>query len=139
MSLRDDLAEVLASDPRYAIQAYLFVFEALEHTKAIKKRARRKARSRPSGAGGGSRHVSGRELCEGARALALAHYGMLAIPVLAGWGIKATADIGAIVDNLVRSGDLERSPEDSPDDFDDVYDFEAAFRRDYTLALDDLI
>ena len=29
MSLRDDLAGVLARDPRYSIHAYAFVFEAL--------------------------------------------------------------------------------------------------------------
>ena len=38
MSLRDDLAGVLARDPRYPIQAYAFVFEALEYTKNLKKR-----------------------------------------------------------------------------------------------------
>ena len=139
MSLRDDLAEVLASDPRYPIQAYLFVFEALEHTKMLKKRARRKTRSRPSATTGGARHVTGQELCEGAKSLALAHYGMLAFTVLAGWGISRTADIGVIVDNLVRSGDLERSANDSLADFEDVYDFETAFRRDFVLVLDDLI
>ena len=138
MSLRDDLAGVLASDPRYAIQAYLFVFEALEHTKALRKRARRKSKSRSS-AGSGSRHVTGRELCEGAKSLALAHYGMLAMPVLAGWGINKTSDIGAVVDNLVNSGDLERSQHDSPDDFEDVFDFETVFQREFVLTLDELI
>ena len=138
MSLRDDLAGVLASDPRYSIQAYLFIFEALEHTKALKKRARRKAKARSQPVRG-SRHVSGRELCEGAKALALEHYGMLALAVLAGWGIHKTADLGAIVDNLVNSGDLERSQNDSLDDFDDVYDFETVFRRDFVLVLNDLI
>lgn len=138
MSLRDDLAGVLASDPRYSIHAYLFVFEALEHTKTIKKRTRRKSKTRSSSSSG-SRHVSGRELCEGARSLALAHYGMLALAVLAGWGIHKTADLGAIVDNLVNSGDLERSSSDSLTDFDDVYDFETVLRRDFTLSLDDVI
>ncbi len=138
MSLRDDLAGVLAADPRYSIQAYLFIFEALEHTKALKKRARRKAKARSQPVRG-SRHVSGRELCEGAKALALAHYGMLALTVLATWGVHKTADLGAIVDNLVTSGDLERSQNDSLDDFDDVYDFETVFRRDFVLSLEDLI
>jgi len=138
MSLRDDLAGVLAHDPRYSVHAYLFVFEALEHSKTIKKRARRKTKARPPSSSG-SRHVSGRELCEGARSLALAHYGLLAITVLAGWGIRKTSDLGAIVENLVNSGDLERSPNDSPTDFDDVFDFDAAFRRDFILSLDDVI
>ena len=137
MSLRDDLAGVLAQDPRYSIQAYLFLFEALEHTKSIKKRARRKSKSRPSSTAG-VRHVTGRELCEGARSLAQAYYGMLALPVLASWGVRTTSDFGAIVENLIQSGDLERSPTDSPADFDDVFDFDAAFRRDFVVALDDI-
>ena len=114
------------------------MFEALEHTKALKKRARRKTKTRGSSKSG-SRHVSGRELCDGARSLALAHYGMLALPVLAGWGLHQTSDMGAIVENLIKSGDLERSPTDSQTDFDDVYDFKTAFQRDFVLTLDDMI
>ena len=64
---------------------------------------------------------------------------MLAVAVLASWGIHKTSDIGAIVDNLVNSGDLERSPNDSADDFDDVFDFETALRRDFVLSLDDVL
>ena len=138
MSLRDDLAGVLAQDSRYSVYAYMFVFEALEHTKTIKKRTRRKTKTRNSSTSG-SRHVSGRGLCAGAKSLALAHYGMLAVAVLAGWGIQETADLGAIVENLVNSGDLERSPNDSLGDFDDVFDFDTAFRRDYVLSLDEVV
>ncbi len=137
MSLREELAGVLACDPRYSIHAYAFVFEALEYTKNLKKRiqARTRARGRrPSG----SRHVTGRELCEGARILALAHYGMLAMAVLSQWGIRSTSDLGEIVYNLISSGDLEQSPKDSKADFDRVFDFEEALRRDYVLALDDV-
>ena len=81
MSLRNDLAGVLARDPRYSIQAYAFVFEALEYTKSLKKRVQARARGRGT-AVGPSRHVTGRELCEGARRLALEHYGLMALTVL---------------------------------------------------------
>ncbi len=136
MSLRDELAGVLARDPRYSIHAYAFVFETIEYTKNLKKRARAKARRgrRPSG----PRHVSGRELCEGARLLALAHYGMMAMAVLGQWGIRSTSDLGDIVYNLIASGDLERSPADERADFDHVFDFEEALRRDYVLPLDEV-
>ena len=73
MSLRENLAGVLARDPRYSIHAYAFVLEALEHTKTLKKRARNRSRSRRSRGGDLSQHVSGRELCEGARDLSLQH------------------------------------------------------------------
>lgn len=141
MSLRDDLGAILARDPRYTIQAYLFVFEALEYTRSRKKAAasasRRRSRSRPS-APPTPRHVTGRELCEGARALALDHYGMMALTVLSLWGITSTADLGAIVYNLIAAGDLEKTPADSQSDFDDVYDFEDVFRRNFVLPLDEV-
>ena len=52
MSLRDDLAGVLARDPRYTIQAYAFLFESLEFTKSRKKRSQ----ARPE-AGARHRHA----------------------------------------------------------------------------------
>jgi uncharacterized repeat protein (TIGR04138 family) len=137
MSLREELAGVLARDPRYSIHAYAFVFEALEYTKNLKKRVQARNRTRGSRASK-SRHVTGRELCEGARLLALNHYGLLAMAVLKQWGIRATSDFGEIVYNLIASGDLERSPFDSKADFDRVYEFEDALRRDYVLAFDDV-
>jgi uncharacterized repeat protein (TIGR04138 family) len=133
MSLRDDLAGVLARDPRYSIGAYTFVFEALEYTKNLKQRARNRGRGT-----GDSRHVTGRELCEGARHMALNHYGLLAITVLKTWGIRSTSDLGEIVYNLIASGDLEKTPTDSRADFENVYDFETALRQNVLLALDDV-
>jgi len=137
MSLRDELAGVLARDPRYSIHAYAFVFEALEYTKKLKKRALARARPRVRRTSR-MRHVTGRELCEGARVLALSHYGLLAMAVLNQWGIRATSDFGEIVYNLIASGDLEKSSSDSRADFDHVYEFEDALRRDVVLALDDV-
>lgn len=136
MSFRDDLAGVLARDPRYSIHAYAFVFEALEFTKAQKRKAalRPRDRKRPKM----SRHVTGRELAEGARLLALGHYGLMAMTVLAQWGIHSTSDFGEIVYNLIATGDLERSPHDDRADFDDVYAFEEAFRRDFVFPLDEV-
>lgn len=139
MSLRDDLAGVLARDPRYPIQAYAFVFEALEYTKTLKKRSHARARARGKESGfARTRHVTGRELCEGARRLALNHYGLMALTVLGLWGIRSTSDLGEIVYNLIASGDLEKTQTDSRADFDNVFDFETALRRDYVLALDEV-
>ena len=137
MSLRDDLAGVLARNPRYSIQAYAFVLEALEFTKTLKKKAQ--ARLRPRGKGksvSASRHVSGRDLCEGAHSPS--QYGLMSTAVLNLWGIRSTSDIGEIVYNLIASGDLEKVPSDSRTDFDGVFDFETALRRDYRMALDEV-
>jgi uncharacterized repeat protein (TIGR04138 family) len=138
MSLRDDLAGVLARDPRYSIHAYAFVFEALEYTKrSLKKRAQSRSRARGR-AITAARHITGRELCEGARRLALEHYGLMALPVLNLWGLRSTSDLGEVVYNLIASGDLEKTPSDSRADFDNVFDFETALRRDYVLELDEV-
>jgi uncharacterized repeat protein (TIGR04138 family) len=133
MSLRNDLAGVQARDPRYTIHAYAFIFEALEFTKSLKKSSQSRTRGRPRSSV--SRHVSGRELCEGVRRLALDHYGLMALTVLRLWGIQSTSDIGDIVYNLIRAGDLEKTPADARVDFDHVFDFDAAFRRDFVLEL----
>jgi uncharacterized repeat protein (TIGR04138 family) len=135
MSLRDDLAGVLARDPRYPIQAYAFVFEALEYTKNLKKRSLTRSRGRKETPA--PRHVTGRELCEGTRRLALESFGLMALTVLNLWGLHSTSDLGEVVYNLIASGDLEKTPTDSRSDFDGVYDFEVAFRRDFVLELDE--
>ncbi len=137
MSLRDDLAGVLARDPRYDLNAYLFIFEALEFTKNLKLKAQGKSRTRAR-AKAASRHVTGQELCQGARELAQAQYGLLALTVLNQWGIHSTSDLGDIVYNLIATGDLDKTPTDSRTDFDDVFDFQAAFRDQFVLALDDV-
>lgn len=146
MSLRDHLPRIIALDPRYGIDAYAFVLEALDQARRKKiaaYRARnaetgttrsRRSRSRlPKGAG----HVTGQELCHAVRTLALDQYGLLAATVLAHWGIGSTSDIGDIVYNMIATGDLEKTPTDSRSDFDNVFDFQVAFRPKLVLAHDD--
>ena len=137
MSLRADLAGVLARDPRYSIQAYAFVLEALEFSKNAKKRSPTRTRARRAHSSEKSRHVTGQELCQGARLLALRHYGFLALTVLNQWGIRSTSDLGEIVYNLIASGDLEKTSADRRSDFDGVFDLEATLRRDFVLPLED--
>ena len=138
MPIRDSIAIVLARDSRYTIQAYGFVLEALEHTKKLRNRARKRARARRGRTTTIRHHVTGKELCDGARDLALRHYGLLAITVLAQWGIRSTSDMGSIVYNLIAAGDLEQAPEDSPADFENLFDFEEAFLRDDIFEFDDI-
>ena len=102
--------------PAYAETAYLFILSALHYT--IERR-------------GEARHISGRELAEGCRDLALERYGPMARSVLEYWGIRSTRDLGAIVFALVECGVLVKQEEDSLDDFDGVFDFPTAFERDY--------
>ena len=103
-------------DPRFDGKAYLFVLSALHH---VMERL-----DRP-------RHISGPELAEGVRSLALERFGPLARTVLEYWGIHTTDDLGDVVFALVEEGILIAQDDDRPDDFRDVFDFEEAFDRDY--------
>ncbi|QEH38098.1 hypothetical protein OJF2_66960 [Aquisphaera giovannonii] len=144
MDIRDQLARVIATDSRYTIEAYAFVLEGLKLARSRKLRARRKREERLRGTrrkkkresiqgkeGDSERqsgHVTGRELCLAARQVALRYYGPMALTVLERWGLHSTSDIGEIVYNLIRSGDLDKTPSDKRSDFDDVYDFATALR-----------
>ena len=138
MSLRNDLAGVLARDSRYSIHAYAFVFEVIAYTKKLQARARCLGQS----PGGRPRNVMSPASEGSARAPAppgaRPDYGLLAKVVLRQWGIRSTSDLGEIVYNLIASGDLEKTPADSRSDFDGVFDLEQALTREFKLALDDV-
>ncbi len=149
MSLRNQLPRIIARDPRYSIDAYAFVLEALDRARIQKLNALRarpdRAESRRRGRAArspaqlprGAGHVTGQELCEALRTLALGQYGLLATTVLAHWGIRSTSDIGDIVYNMIATGDLEKTPTDSRSDFDNVFDFDKALRPKLALAHDE--
>ncbi|MBI4410682.1 MAG: hypothetical protein HY561_13300 [Gemmatimonadetes bacterium] len=77
------------------------------------------------------RHISGRELAEGVRDLAIERFGPMARTVLEYWGVQSTADLGEMVFALVDAGILLKQEGDAPEDFRDVFDFEEAFERNY--------
>ncbi len=122
------LQAIVAKDPRYKPAAYEFLFESLAVTK------KRLAQKR----GGKVRHVSGPELLEGLRQHALDCFGRMAKTVLNEWGIHATSDVGAMVFNLIESGEMEKTDDDQRSDFDNLYDFDEAFCREYKIVLDEL-
>ncbi|MBY0526700.1 MAG: hypothetical protein K2R98_25105 [Gemmataceae bacterium] len=128
------LAEIVRRDPRYTYEAYEFVFEALSHTQ---KKLGRLPRGEPSGEVGPQHHVSGPELCEGIRDLALREFGLMARTVLRMWGIHKTGDFGEIVFNLVESNLMSKTNEDDRKDFQNVYDLDEALVRGYVIQLDE--
>jgi uncharacterized repeat protein (TIGR04138 family) len=81
------------------------------------------------------RHVTGRELAEGFRDLALDRWGPMASCVLECWGISCTGDLGEIVFGLVDCGVLVKQDDDLPGDFADVFDFEDVFVRNYPWSI----
>jgi uncharacterized repeat protein (TIGR04138 family) len=122
------LAELVRRDPRYAYEAYEFVFAALAHTLQKLGRA---APEEPGEEPGPDCHVSGPQLLDGVRDLALREFGFLARTVFHQWGIDRTDDFGEIVFNLVEAGLMSKTDTDSRQDFHAVYDLDQALVRDY--------
>jgi uncharacterized repeat protein (TIGR04138 family) len=99
-------------NPRYHETAYVFVLSALHHV----------IEGLPE-----PRHISGRELAEGVRDLAIARFGPMARDVLEHWGIRSSGDVGELVFALVEAGILIKQDEDELTDFVGVFDFDEAF------------
>jgi uncharacterized repeat protein (TIGR04138 family) len=112
------ILDLVKRDPRYRPEAYHFVFEALDYTLSTR--------------GSGRRHVSGAEILDGARKLALEQFGYLTRIVFRHWGVTRTGDFGEIVFNLIAADLLQKTADDRKEDFEDLYEFEEAF----DLALD---
>ncbi len=121
LTFETTLALILTKDPRYENEAYLFVKDALDYTqKLVIKPSRDEVR-----------HVSGQELLEGIRAFALTQFGPMAPTVFEEWGIRHCEDFGEIVFNMVEIGLLGKTEKDSRADFQNGYDFDAAFRQPF--------
>ena len=110
------LDEILLSDSRYKLEAYVFVINALDYTMSKLMR---------------QGHVTGPELLDGIKRLARREFGPMARSVFENWGVNGTADFGEIVFTLVDAGLLGKTEEDSLSDFNDVYDFGDVFDDQY--------
>ena len=121
LSRDERIAQAAMADKRYPAAAFAYVAKAVP---AVAKElcAREKNRS-------ARKHISGQELTEGLRRLLLRDFGRMAIDVLKSWHITRTLDFGEIVYDLVAVNVLSVSPQDSREDFVDVYDFDEAFTK----------
>ncbi len=120
------LDPVLARDPRYARGAYHFVRDALDFTReSLLNEAAAAVMPRKG------QHISGQELLDGVRRLALNQFGPMTHCVLEEWGVRRCEDIGEIVFNLIDAQILSKTDEDSREDFQGGYDFDEAFRRPF--------
>jgi uncharacterized repeat protein (TIGR04138 family) len=103
-------------NPRFHPHSYIFVLQALH--KVIHSLE-------------APRHVSGQELAQGVRDLALERFGPIARTVLEHWGIHDTDDVGRVVFAMVEQGILIKQDGDQLEDFSAVFDFEEAFDLNY--------
>ncbi len=115
-TLHETLGQLQRRNPRFAAEAYLFVLGGL---------------NRKLGELDQPRHITGAELAEAVRDLAIARFGLLARVVLEHWGVHSTEDMGEIVFLLVDHGVLSKQETDRREDFADVYSFEEVFESEY--------
>jgi uncharacterized repeat protein (TIGR04138 family) len=143
------LFELLKRDPRYKLEAYIFIFEALnyahektplgkEYTKsetlpAVPEKAAKKSKRKPA-VQEKERHLTGQELCQAIRQYAIEQYGYMALTVLNSWGVTRTGDFGEIVYNLIDIEQMRKTKDDRREDFDDVYDFQTAFVEEFKIT-----
>ncbi|MBI3837169.1 MAG: hypothetical protein HY288_04450 [Planctomycetia bacterium] len=141
------IAKLLKDDRRYKIDAYAFVFEALNfaHTQlgmgierpAEPEEEEEEEEEEPEegSAKEAERHLTGQQLCEAIRQYALEQYGFMAQCVLNSWGVNSTGDFGEIVFNLIDIGQMRKTTDDQREDFDNVFDFETGFRQSFKITL----
>lgn len=138
------LQEVVDSLGVYPVDAFRFVEEGLSFTVERLNPAQVSPGRTPAPGSAASRtarpmrapepkHISGQQLCEGLRDYALSQWGMMARTVLIRWRVNCTLDFGKIVYALIDAGHMQKTDQDSVDDFRDVYEFKAAFERDYRI------
>ena len=113
--------EVGMEDGRYDPAAFRFVYEGLGFT----------VKDAPDDE---PHHVSGQTLCDGLRRFAHEKYGRMSICVLHGWKIHTTRDFGEIVYSLIDHEWMSAQPGDTIDDFNDVYDFETVFKKQFDFT-----
>ncbi len=114
-SFLHDIETLAERDGRYPRAAYLFVYDALQHT--VEKLGKV---SMPRE----QRHVSGRDLLYGISEYALDQFGPLTRTVFDHWGIRETRDFGEIVFNLVNDNLMSTTDDDRIEDFIDVFNFD---------------
>jgi len=115
------LESIVANNPRYHRDGYIFLRDALDFTTKRQKKIK----------GVSVRHVTGPELLDGVRQHALKEFGPMVITVFDSWGIQSCEDVGHMVFNLIGAGVFGKTEEDSIKDFKNVYDFKEAFVRPF--------
>ena len=134
------LFQLVTQDPRFPVEAYWFVREALAFAadsmelesegfddseveiEAQMHRARRE------------RHLTGQQLCEAIRQYSLNQFGYMAKVVLKNWNIDKTDCFGDIVYNMISAGLMKKSSRDKRAHFNNVYSFDEVFETNFEIC-----
>jgi uncharacterized repeat protein (TIGR04138 family) len=123
------LDELVRRDPRYAYEAYEFIFAALAHAQKLLGLDVNPAQVQEE------HHITGPQLLEGVRDLALREFGLMARTVFRMWGVNRTDDFGEIVFNLVEAGLMSKTPNDDRQHFHEIYDLDEVLERRYRIEV----
>jgi uncharacterized repeat protein (TIGR04138 family) len=118
------LAQIVEEVGLYPLEAFEFVQQGLSYTVNKLHGETKDLKDEKV-----SRHVTGQDLCDGLREFALMNWGLLARTVLARWNVRKTIDFGRIVFALVDNGWMQKTEDDTIEDFRDVFDFKSAFEN----------
>lgn len=124
-----DLYDLVRTDPRYPVEAYEFVCDAVPFTQELLDREPHEYDDPNT-----DYHISGAELVRGACELAIQEFGMMASTVFRQWNVRRTDDIGNIVFNLIRAERLSQSEDDEPADFHDLFDLDKVLAEGFELS-----
>lgn len=125
----DSLYDLVRQDPRYPVEAYEFVCEAVSFTQESLGRDPREEDDPEA-----DYHISGEELTRGACELAVREFGLLAPVVFRQWNLRRTDDIGHVVFNLIRANLLSQSDRDDIADFHDLFDLDKVLSDGFELT-----
>ncbi|MBQ7813160.1 MAG: hypothetical protein IJ387_01535 [Thermoguttaceae bacterium] len=135
MENSDAFLRLLRKDRRFTLETYRFVNEALEYAQELgmgKEAATENSNGAPS-PDDVANHVTGQDLSRAAKDWAVLQYGLMAKTVLAKLGLRKTRDFGDAVYNMIEVGLMSKTPEDSVEDFDDVFDLGAELDRAFSF------
>lgn len=134
------LYQVVNQDPRYPIDAYRFVQDALAYAADSQELGSHiysdpdcDVESTPHLARH-ERHLTGQQLCEAIRRYALNQFGYMSKIVLNNWNMDTTSCFGDIVYNMISVGIMKKSRRDERSHFDDVYCFDEVFQADFQIC-----
>ena len=148
------IVEMARERRRFTPEAYLFVFHALRYAVEELGYGASAPSDRPPAAAAEPKaaredasseevtaetlvepHITGQQLCEAMRQLALREFGYMAHTVLKCWGLTRTGDFGEMVYHLIELGLMKKTDRDRREDFEDVFDFETGLSRDFRIEV----
>lgn len=131
--IEQSIAALARQDGRYHVDAYLFVFDALGYARdSMQLMGEVTEGDDPEELE--ERHLTGQQLCEAIRQLALEQFGYMAKLVLNQWGVTKTDDFGHIVFNLIEVGQMRKTEHDRREDFNGVFDFDQDLVAQYKIT-----